>query len=445
MKKFRLGIIHIGLEKTGTTTIQEFLAVNREGLKAQGFYYSKEAGDSGSQWGFVASVMDEPWISDVGYNFRVRNCDDQVKFRQELTEKLNREFNELSDCGMLIISSEHFHSRLTTKESILRLREYLSSWIDDFVVIMYLRRQDQVALSWYSTKVKCGEKDEMLNVSLGGDYHNSYEKIFNNWSEVFGLSSVKVRLFNKAELCGGDLLADFCKICNIDIGPLKVPKSSNLSLNQSGIDFMSEVGRHTQGYISGERNPIFWKISSVVSQLCQGNACLITRKEARQFHDRFRTGNEEVKQKAFPERVTPLFDDDFSMYPEHIPAHTPVYSEAVRLAVALVDKISEEHEQRIKSCEFKLTEAKTSAAGQEQRAIASEARADKLQNNLDALHAANHHHQQLAEASEQQIQSIYQSHSWRITAPLRWCANQARLLRQYGLALRLKALLKRII
>ena len=49
--------------------------------------------------------------------------------------------------------------------------------------------------------------------------------------------------------------------------------------------------------------------------------------------------------------------------------------------------------------------------------------ANKLQTDLDAVHAANHHHWQLAEAREQQIQAIYQSYSWRITAPLRWTAS----------------------
>ena len=51
---------------------------------------------------------------------------------------------------------------------------------------------------------------------------------------------------------------------------------------------------------------------------------------------------------------------------------------------------------------------------------AAKALANKLQTELDAVHAANHHHWQLAEAREQQIQALYQSHSWRITAPMRW-------------------------
>lgn len=81
----------------------------------------------------------------------------------------------------------------------------------------------------------------------------------------------------------------------------------------------------------------------------------------------------------------------------------------------------------------------------ETKALQEESRANKLQANLDAVHTANHHHWQLAEAREQQIQNIYQSHSWRITAPLRWCGHQTRLVCQQGLAKRLKTLIKKII
>lgn len=50
----------------------------------------------------------------------------------------------------------------------------------------------------------------------------------------------------------------------------------------------------------------------------------------------------------------------------------------------------------------------------------AEAKANKLQTDLDTVHAANNRHWQFIEEREKQIQAILQSHSWRITAPLRW-------------------------
>jgi chromosome segregation ATPase len=83
----------------------------------------------------------------------------------------------------------------------------------------------------------------------------------------------------------------------------------------------------------------------------------------------------------------------------------------------------------------------------------TEARANKLQATLAAVHAANHRHWklatklqatlstvhasdynnwELAEAREQQIHDIYKSHSWRITAPLRWCGRNVKMLKEQG-------------
>lgn len=51
---------------------------------------------------------------------------------------------------------------------------------------------------------------------------------------------------------------------------------------------------------------------------------------------------------------------------------------------------------------------------------------------------------QLSEQRLQQIESIYQSRSWRITAPLRWPIHQLHLLNQYGLKVRLGAFLRKV-
>ena len=52
---------------------------------------------------------------------------------------------------------------------------------------------------------------------------------------------------------------------------------------------------------------------------------------------------------------------------------------------------------------------------------------------------------QKAAGMAQEIQTIYASRSWRLTAPLRWCCRQARLARQQGLSRRFKAFVKKIL
>lgn len=50
-----------------------------------------------------------------------------------------------------------------------------------------------------------------------------------------------------------------------------------------------------------------------------------------------------------------------------------------------------------------------------------------------------------AERAETESHQLYNSHSWRITGPLRWLMHQSRLLREFGLKARVRALANKIL
>lgn len=72
----------------------------------------------------------------------------------------------------------------------------------------------------------------------------------------------------------------------------------------------------------------------------------------------------------------------------------------------------------------------------------------ELERTRSALHQAQqatHHHWQLSDQRQHLIDAIYNTKSWRVTAPLRWCLQQKRLLSQHGATARAKALLKKVL
>lgn len=87
-------------------------------------------------------------------------------------------------------------------------------------------------------------------------------------------------------------------------------------------------------------------------------------------------------------------------------------------------------------------EGAAKVAKAETRTTEAEARASQLQTELNAVHAANHHHWQLAEARAQQIEAIYQTYSWRITAPLRRVCSAMRGAMPNSFKPRIKVLLQ---
>ena len=84
-KRFARCVLHIGTEKTGTSTIQRFLTINRAALIRDGVIYPSVTGkNGGTQWGFVACAQKEPWKTDVGEVLEIHSASDQAAYREEM-------------------------------------------------------------------------------------------------------------------------------------------------------------------------------------------------------------------------------------------------------------------------------------------------------------------------------------------------------------------------
>ena len=77
-------VLHIGTEKTGTSSVQHFLSKNRVALAAEGVVYPRFTGpNGGSQWGVVAAVLEQPWKMDIGTRLGIRDEIGAETYRQQ--------------------------------------------------------------------------------------------------------------------------------------------------------------------------------------------------------------------------------------------------------------------------------------------------------------------------------------------------------------------------
>lgn len=338
-KRFERCVLHIGTEKTGTSTIQHFLTVNREALIRDGVIYPASTGkNGGTQWGFVACADYKSWITDVGVALDINSAADQEAYKDEFRANLLREFEAAPEANVLIISSEHLHSRLTKRDVIARLKAFLETWVERFEIVLYLRRQDRVAVSLNSTRIKSGNSSPVLFPGAPEGptpYYFNYDQVYDNWRAVFGEEAMRVRLFSPREWEHGDLVHDFCAICGLRPEGKRMPVAKNESLNQIGADFLLEVNRQLPGMVDGKRNKERDALTLLVSQLCRGKNYPASREEAMAFYHRFLESNERLKKNAFPDRSGPLFDEDFSDYPEKVEQFEARYEDAVELAIRI--------------------------------------------------------------------------------------------------------------
>ncbi|EAR21640.1 hypothetical protein [Nitrococcus mobilis] len=342
--RFKRCILHIGTEKTGTSTIQRFLVSNRDALAAEGVLYPTCGGgeSGGSQWGFAASVCRAAWKLDLGRFLNIRSAEDQAGYRAALINSLGWEFEALAEREILVISSEHFQSRLRHIDEIAALKDFLAHWVVEFQVVLYLRRQDRVAMSLYSTKVKSGNpKPGVFDAIKAGPlpYYFDYEAIYRQWAEVFGAGAVAVRLFDRAEWAHGDLVQDFAAAGGIVLAGKEIPESENESLSQEGVDFLLEVNKQLPHTAKGGSDALRQKIAHRVSLLCKGRPTGVSRAQAQAFYGHFLESNERLRKAAFPDRDRPLFDECFDDYPEQATKTEPRYEDAVRMAIRLMETL----------------------------------------------------------------------------------------------------------
>jgi hypothetical protein len=117
--------VHIGTEKTGTTTLQKFLHFNRFKLIEAGYAYTISADVANNRLlpmtAYPLNRRDEETrlrgiISDV----------ELAKFQKKTIKALQAEIASLA-CPGVIFSSEHIQSRLKGEGGVSRLKKYSST------------------------------------------------------------------------------------------------------------------------------------------------------------------------------------------------------------------------------------------------------------------------------------------------------------------------------
>lgn len=329
----RRAVLHIGTEKTGTTSIQNVMSKLRPTFPEQGYAYPLSAG-SKNHLRLAAYAGDPERVADIRKDVeRTPGGGGPV---ERFAEDLAAEMAALPDSvHTVIFSGEHCHSRLLTVESVGRLKDLLAPYFASFQILVYFRRQDELAISHYSTKLRNGARKAQLLPRREGVTYYDYAALVDRWTTVFGAEALRPRLYGRSHFLNGDLIEDFLAACGL--GAVTVPPMSNgknPSLTAAAQEFLRRFNPTEAGMVRPRPRWVF----TFLDENFAGRGMVPTRDAARAFLAQFAEGNERIRERFFPERES-LFSDDVSAYPEQ---EVSVPDSAVlEVAMAVVEHLSQ--------------------------------------------------------------------------------------------------------
>jgi hypothetical protein len=335
MKKLKKTILHIGSEKTGTTTIQKFMASNREFLMDRKILYPVTPGKENHKKLAI-------YAADINKNLarfeKIYDNDKLNYFRSCFEYDLTKEILT-SDAEVLCLSAEWLHPRVFYDHELERLVDLLYRFTDDVRILIYVRRQDELLVSLYSTALHAGDTKEFAFPRVNASdipYYLNYSEIASKWSKFFGADTIMVRIFEKKCFFDGDLIRDFIQALGIQPNNAYImPKIyNNQAINVEGqeiIRSLNDLGRKNNEITV---NLIRRAVNRIEVEYA-GWGILASRESAFFFASAFAKSNEELRARYF-QNSKELFSSDFSSYPV-IPESIDKYHVKSKLTEILMD------------------------------------------------------------------------------------------------------------
>lgn len=151
----RGAVVHVGLEKTGSTAIQAWLQAHRADLLAAGTLVPQSVG-SPNHTRLVAACLDDGAVDTIKAHLLARGSGDEAALRHRVRAALDAELSGTPGWRQVVITSELVSSRLHTPSEIARLVDWLGRHVDTIRFVVFLRRQDDLAVSRYSSALRAG-------------------------------------------------------------------------------------------------------------------------------------------------------------------------------------------------------------------------------------------------------------------------------------------------
>ncbi|MEO1611407.1 MAG: hypothetical protein AAFU55_03485 [Pseudomonadota bacterium] len=340
-------IIHIGMPKTGTTTLQKWLGANAAGLLAQGVLYDRiklrDARQNPSQVELFLCCLEEMGrevkADALRRQFGIAERADQTRRVEEFQGAIQRMMDAQPDAERIVFSTEYLSGMCRTVPHVQAISAWADRLFDKTTFVVYLRRQEDYLVSRYVQTLREGAVhtvEEYLEKVALQDYWALTER----WVEGSG-DRLKVRLMEPGAMKDGDLIADFCEVIGADPGPLEPVERANESFSGRSAEIMRALNVDTPRFVDERargKNPFLVRTENRLLRLDADGAKLrLMPEELADVRRVNAEGNERLRAKWFPEREA-LFPEK----PAPAAPGRPTAADVAELAARLLKDVDEE-------------------------------------------------------------------------------------------------------
>lgn len=259
--------IHAGIHRTGTTSLQRFLAANREALAARGIGYP-------------------------GHDVHHQKLAWALKRGDAGARDVEALLATVPEAEAAILSGEDFsiHQRLGWLDALAGRHEIRA--------VFYLRRQDHWLMSWYNQHVKWpfsqrkSQLDPQEFLATLEDFHwLDYAALLERWCAVLGRERVAVGVVERGQV--EDVTGDFLDRLGIEPEGLAFDTTrSNDSLPVHMLEVARHLGLHELK--PGQRMRLLNALRAGLADKAPGAATVYSPEERNRVLDRFEASNRAV-------------------------------------------------------------------------------------------------------------------------------------------------------
>lgn len=198
-------VLHIGMPKTGTTSIQETFGAQRKKLRRVGICYPAQKPYNHSNT--FAPIFQGTRLSSIYFKQLRINTEQKAEQKvKELKQYWQKQFQKSNESTFILSAETLYRSK---REEIAALKAFVEPYFSQFKIIVYVRPPVAALRSLWGQHVKTLSRNltqqQLLQAVMQG-YNYAF---VDDWAAAFGKENIVVRPFVKKAFYNGNLLDDF--------------------------------------------------------------------------------------------------------------------------------------------------------------------------------------------------------------------------------------------